>query len=109
MRMVFQIVGGRQVWRGKGVNPEMILDKLREFHRAHSTSIEQVVGDIQNAVQWLPKSSYASEAKPIQALASKKSRGPVPIGDLLIPVLIRLGVIPLEDVKSNSSEARGSD
>ena len=33
MRMVFQIVGGLQVWRGKGVNPETILDKLREFHR----------------------------------------------------------------------------
>ena len=109
MRMVFQIVGGRQVWRGKGVNPETILDKLREFHRVHNTPIERVVGDIQNAVQWLPKSSYASEAKPIQEMAAKKSRGPIPIGDLLITVLIRLGVIPLEDVQLNSSEARGSD
>jgi transposase len=109
MRMVFQIVGGRQVWRGKGVNPVTILEKLREFQRTHNTNLEIAVGDFQNAVQWLPKSTHASEAIPIQEMASKKSRGPVAIGDLLIPVLIRLGVVPLEEVKSTSSEARGSD
>ena len=91
------------------MNPETILDKLREFDRAHNTPIDRVVGDIQNAIQWLPKSSYAPEARPLQEMAAKKSRGPVPISDLLIPVLIRLGVIPLEDVQLKSSEARGSD
>jgi transposase len=75
MRMVFQIVGGRQVWRGKGVNSETILDKIREFHRVHNTPIERNVGDIQNAVQWLPKSSYASEAKPIQEWLQRKVVG----------------------------------
>jgi transposase len=109
MRMVFQIVGGRQVWRGKGANPEIILEKLREFQRTHNTDIERAVGDIQNAVQWLPKSTHASEAKPIQEMASKKRRGPHLIGDLLIPVLIRLGIVPVEEVKSETSEARGSD
>jgi hypothetical protein len=33
MRMVYQLVAGRQVWRGKGVDREYLLAKLQEFHR----------------------------------------------------------------------------
>jgi transposase len=109
MRMVFQIVGGRQVWRGKGINQEYILEKLQEFHRVHSTPIDKVIQQMHEIVQWLPKSTYASEAKPIQEFASKKHRGPILIGDLMIPLLIRLGVVAPEEVQLDSSEARGSD
>lgn len=45
MRMVLQIAGGRQVWRGKGIDREYILDKLRESHRVHHTLIGQTVID----------------------------------------------------------------
>ena len=109
MRMVFQIVSGRQVWRGKGVNQEYVLEKLREFHSVHGTPFEVVIKQLSEIVQWLPKSTYASEAKPIQEFASKKHRGPILIGDLLIPVLIRLGVVIPEEVQLDSSEARGSE
>jgi transposase len=108
MRMVYQLVGGRQVWRGRGVNREYLLTKLQEFHREHKTPIEQSIRDLHEAFVWLPKSAYAAEAEPLAAWARKKHRGPTPIGELLIPLLIRLGVATPNDVESNTSEARSS-
>ncbi len=109
MRMVYQLVGGRQLWRGKGVDPEYLLAKLQEFHSEHKTPIEQSIRDLQEAFAWLPKSAYAAQAKPLAELARKKHRGPKPIGELLLPLLIRLGVSIEEEVESNTSEARSSD
>lgn len=115
MRMVFQLISGRQMWRGKGIDCDYLLFKLHEFHKAHKTPVDQVVRDLNQAFEWLPKSSHAAEAKPLAELARRKSRGPQSIGDLLIPLLIRLGVHEFdgvcdpEDVKSNTSEARCSD
>ena len=111
MRMVYQLVGGRQVWRGKGVDREYLLAKLQEFHRIHKTPMEQAIRDLHEAFAWLPKSAYSEEAKPLQELASKKQRGPQPIGKLLVPILIRLGVglERSDEVESNTSEARSPD
>jgi transposase len=112
MRMVYQLVGGRQVWRGKGVDREYLLAKLQEFHRDHKTPIEQSVRDMKEAFTWLPQSAYAAEAKPLEELARKKRRGVQRIGDLLMPLLIRLGVGSEEEeqnVESKMSEARSSD
>ena len=75
----------------------------------HGTPFDIVIKQLYEIVQWLPKSTYASEAKPIQEFASKKHRGPILIGDLLIHVLLRLGVVIPEEVQLDSSEARGSD
>ncbi len=49
--------------------------------------------------------------QPLIEMAAKNRRGASRIGDLLIPLLIRLGVCIGEDpeVKSTTSEARGSD
>lgn len=110
-RMVFQLVGGRQLWRGKEVDREYLLAKLQEFHRTRKTEIEQVIRDMNEAFTWLPKSAYAEEAKPLAELARKKHRGPKRIGDLMIPLLIRLGVAVEEEpdlVESKPSEARSS-
>lgn len=115
LRMVYQLVGGRQVWRGHGVDAEYLLVKLREFHRLHHTPPLQTIRDLNEAFAWLPKSAHAAEAKPLQTLAQKKRRGPQPIGELLIPLLLRLGVNPEQlgghaelEVESNTSEARSS-
>jgi transposase len=115
MRMVYQLVGGRQVWRGRGVDREYLLAKLQEFHRVHHTPIDQSIRDLNEAFVWLPKSAYADEAKPLTELPRRKRRGPQRIGDLLIPLLIRLGVsreklgVPDEEtVESTTSEARSS-
>jgi transposase len=109
MRMVYQLVGGRQVWRGQGVDREYLLAKLQEFHRVHKTPIEQAILDLNEAFQWLPQSAYAEEAKPLEALVTKTHRGPKPIGDLMMPLLIRLGINVTEELQSKTSEARGSD
>jgi transposase len=117
MRMVFQIVGGRQLWRGRGINREYLLDKLRRFHLEHQTPLDQVCKDLHQAFAWLPKSAYADEAQPLVEAAHKKQRGPTSIGELLLPLLLRLGVgleekiggASEESVKSNTSEARSSD
>jgi transposase len=112
MRMVYQLVGGRQLWRGKGVDREYLLAKLQEFHRVHHSPIDHAIRDLHEAFAWLPKSAYAEEAKPLAELARKKRRGLQRIGDLMIPLLIRLGV-PVEEkenkVESPTSEARSSD
>ena len=108
MRMVYQLVGGRQLWRGKGVDREYLLAKLQEFHRLHKTPVDQVIGDLNEAFSWLPKSAYAAEARPLAELARKRRRGPQPIGELLIPLLLRLGVFIEKDVESTTSEARRS-
>jgi hypothetical protein len=96
MRMVYQLVGGRQLWRGKSVDREYLLAKLQEFHRVHETPIDQAIRDLNEAFAWLPKSVYAGEAKPLAELARKKRRGLQRVGDLMISLLIRLGV-PLEN------------
>ena len=108
MRMVYQLVAGRQLWRGKGVDREYLLAKLQEFHRLHASPLDQAIRDLHEAFAWLPKSAYAEEAKPLAELARKKRRGPQRIGDLMIPLLIRLGVGVPDEVKSNLSEARSS-
>ena len=115
MRMVYQLVGGRQVWRGQGVDREYLLAKLQEFHRVHHTPIGQTVRDLNEAFAWLPKSAYAAEAKPLAELVRPTRRGPPHIGELIIPLLIRLGLSPKalgvadeEMIESNTSEARSS-
>ena len=105
MRMVFQIVSGRGVWRGKGVDRETILWKLREFHRVHHTDLDQTVVDMNAAFEWLPKSTHADEAKPLAQQANKRRRGTASIGDLLIPLLIRLGAMAPDPVDCPASEA----
>jgi hypothetical protein len=109
MRMVYQLVGGRQVWRGKGVDCQYLLAKLEDFHRLHKTPIEQSVRDLEEAFVWLPRSAYATEAKSLAELTTKKRRGPKHIGELLIPLLIRLGVAIEDVVELDTSEARSSD
>lgn len=108
MRMVYQLVGGRQLWRGKGVEREYLLAKLQEFHRLHASPLDQAIRDLHEALAWLPKSAYAAEAKPLAELARKSRRGLKRVGDLMIPLLVRLGVGVPDEVKSNPSEARSS-
>lgn len=49
MRMVYQLVGGRQVWRGRGADREYLLLKLQEFHRVHHTPVAQTIRDLNEA------------------------------------------------------------
>ena len=110
MRMVFQLVSGGQYWRGHGIPSDRILAKLQEFHRVHKTCAATTIHDMQRALQWIPKSAHAHEAEPF--LTRTRRCGPRRLGDLLLPVLARLGVTvgeATDGVKSSTSEARSSD
>jgi len=115
MRMVYQLVGGRQVWRGRGVDREALLVKLQEFHRVHHSPLDQAIRDLNEAFEWLPKSIHAAEAKPLAEQLQRKRRGPRRVADLIVPLLMRLGLTGVEigvangsKVESTTSEARGS-
>ena len=108
MRMVFQLVSGRQLWRGKGVDREYLLGKLQTFHQGHDTPIAQSVKELGEALEWLPRSAYSEEANPLLELVRKKHRGTKSIGDLLVPLLVRLGVHESDEIESTTSEARSS-
>jgi hypothetical protein len=108
LRMVYQLVAGRQLWRGKGVDREYLLMKLHEFHRLHQTPLEESLRDLHEALAWLPKSAYAEEAEPLEQLARRRRRGPRAIGELIVPLLLRLGIGGAPEVQSNQSEARSS-
>jgi transposase len=112
MRMVYQLVGGRQLWRGKGVDRERVLAKLQAFQHAHNTPLDQAIHNLGDAIAWLPKSAYAEEAEPLAEMTRTRHRGPQHISELMIPLLIRLGV-SIEDhhpeLELNTSEARSSD
>ncbi len=103
-RMVFQIVSGRQLWRGKGIDREYLLFKLREFHHKHGTTLELTVADMNSAFEWLPKSTYTEEAKPLAKLSIKRI-GRTARSKIFVPLLVRLGVRQANEVESSSSEA----
>jgi hypothetical protein len=64
--------------------------------------------DLNAAFEWLPKSTYASEAKPLVEMASKKRRGTVSIGELLLPLIILRGFQADKTLESRSSGTRES-
>ena len=68
----------------------------------------QVDKELGEAMEWLPRSAFRDEAKPLEELVRKKRRGAKPIGDLLVPLLVRLGVHEPDEIDSNPSEAQSS-
>jgi hypothetical protein len=96
---------------------DFLLDKLRQFHLDHQTPPQQTIADLHEAFGWLPRYTYAEEAKPLIEVSRKRSRKVQAIGELLIPLLIKLGVglegesgVDANDqVELQMSEARSSD
>jgi transposase len=104
-RIAYQIVAGRQVFKHPSCQRrDAILDKLNQFHLGHQTSMEQVMTDLQAAVNQIPASAHAAEAQPLIAAMkqapSRRRSGPRRIGEILPAILARLGV-PI--VKSQAS------
>ena len=74
MRMVYHLVGGKQVWQRQGVKREYVLDKLRQFHQEHKSPIEQTIQALHETFKWLPKSTYTDEGKPLLEAAKPTRR-----------------------------------
>jgi transposase len=108
-RIAYQIVAGRQVFRHPCLqHRSYILDKLNGFHRNHETSMAQALTDLQAAIEQLPRSAYAEEAKPLaeelQRIEQGRRRGPQLLGDILPIVLARLGVGALQSKESGEHD-----
>lgn len=106
-RLIFQLVSGRQFYRRRGVAQEYLLAKLIEFHHQHESPADATAACLSDALAWLPKSTYRSEAKPLEDLLKKRSRRVHSIGELLLPLLMRLGVQSENEVNLKTSEAQG--
>jgi len=124
-RIAFQMVAGRQVFHHPGIpGRHDILDKLNTFHREHGTGTAQVLADLLAATGQVPRSAHAEEARPLldEQARRPRRRGPQLLGDVLMEVLARLGVIqssPSGDVRpappepatraENAFEPRGAN
>lgn len=103
-RMVFQLVGGKQVWRGRGVDRDYILRKLMVYLQGHETELVQIAETLTAASEHLPKSIRSDEAKQLPR-PPKRRRSIASLGELLLPLMIRLGVQQSDQVESKKSEA----
>ena len=110
-RCVFKIVAGRELFAHPSrLDRGYVLKKLLDFHREHDSKMPNIMDDLEAATEFLPKKSYADEAKQIAEVQRKaaNSRKPEPqqLGALLVHVLERLGVtIGEPEVKSEMLEA----
>jgi transposase len=110
-RAVYQIVAGKKLFKHTSrLDRGYVLNKLLDFHRNHNSPMDVVLTDLKAAADQLPKSSHATEAKPLQEVHRKTIRSrqkePQQLGSLLVHVLMRLGVTNTPTkVNSTSLEA----
>ena len=109
-RIAYQIVAGNQVCRHPAMQQQSyLLEKLLIFHTEHGTPMPQTLADLKAAADQLPKSAYATEAKPLVEILDKlehgRKRGPTPLADILPIVLVRLGVRLLQSEASGECDS----
>jgi len=95
-RLLFAIVGGRQIFPHPCCQPrQYLLGKLLKFLIEHKAPADQIQADMQALTDWLPNRARAEEAKPLQeqldSLANR--RGPQPLANILPIVLARLTLL----------------
>jgi transposase len=110
-RIAFHMVVGRQVFRHPAIQGRhYILDKLSAFHRDHDADMATTLQGLQAAIEQLPHSEYAAEARPLheelQRIQEGRRRGPQLLGDILPIVLARLGVGGVESTASGEQTPR---
>ena len=100
-RIAYQMVAGGQVFSHPSCQSrDAILRKLSIFHSEHDSSLVQVMTDLQAAVDHIPKSEHAPEAKSLyealQPTTNRQQCGPRRLGEILPVVLAKLGVTPVD-------------
>lgn len=114
-RVVFQMVSGRKLYQHPSrLDRSYVLEKLLTFHEEHQTPPHEIVRDLEHAAQQIPVSDRAEQAQPLEQRCAKALRsrraGPQKIGTLLVSLLARLGVSPLQsNAEAASPVARPSD
>ena len=94
-RLVIACVAGDEPMRHPCFQePDSILEKLREFHQQHQTSLDVLLAELETAVDQLPYNTRSHEAEIVAEVLQKRTgrSGVHAIGDLLPAVLARLGI-----------------
>ena len=95
-RLALACVAGDEPMRHPSFQqPDSILEKLREFHLKHQTSVDLVLAHLETAVEQLPYNTRSREAEIVADVLqqhTRRRRGAGPIGDILPAVLARLGI-----------------
>ncbi|QEG35359.1 IS110 family transposase [Bythopirellula goksoeyrii] len=93
-RLALACVAGDQPMRHPCFRkPDSILEKLREFHYLHQTSLDRVLVDLQTTVEQLPYNTCGHEQQLVAKVLEENTarrKGGVAIGELLPAVLARL-------------------
>lgn len=110
-RIAFQMVAGQQVFRHPCIRGRnYILHKLMTFHREHGTPADQILADLQAALEQLPRREYAAEAVPLaeelEALQKCRRPGPQLVGEILPLVLAKLRGRQVQSRESGAQDPR---
>ena len=92
--------------------PNSIIEKLREFHHAHRTPLDQTLTDLETVVEQLPYNTRHHEAEVVSEVLrqnAKRKRGTPSIGALLPAVLARLGVNDVEKENRTTEKSKIRD
>jgi hypothetical protein len=108
-RIAFHLVAGRQVFRHPSCRDRgYILDKLLAFHLEHETPYPEILRDLFQAIDLIPKKEHAAEAEPlvdrIRATRTRGKKGPQPLSEILVLVLARLGIGALQSKPSGEKD-----
>jgi transposase len=114
-RTIFQMVSGRRLYHHPSrLDRGYVLDKLLTFHREHETPPHEILRDMRQAAEQIPRYEQAAEAEPLQRVYQRARRsrrpGPQAIGEVLLVVLARLGVGGLQwETEAPSPDANASE
>lgn len=108
-RIAYHMVAGRQVFHHPSLRERgFILDKLLAFHTDHQTPMPQMLQDMNQAMEHVPKKEHRAEAQPLadklQDLRQRRRTGPQLLADTIAIVLARLGVGVVQSEKSEESD-----
>jgi transposase len=108
VRTVFQMVSGRRLYHHPSrLDRQYVLDKLLTFHEEHDTPLPEILRDLQQAADQIPKHEQAAEAAPLveryQKCRRSRRQGAQQLSTLLLAVLARYGITGLE----SEGEAQG--
>jgi len=74
-RSVYRIVTGWKLFaHSSRLDRGYVLEKFLTLHRVHDSAMATILNDLKATVEFLPKQSYADEAKPIADVQLKASR-----------------------------------
>jgi transposase len=95
-RIAYVIVRGNGPFRHECLQGNSyVIQKLHEFHVEHQTPVGQVLIDLRAAIEQMPTTQRAHEARPWQDERQRQAarrRWPQPLSEIILEVLARLGV-----------------